>query len=413
MTISPPANVKTSDQSAVILSSGIDTLYLAIDVHWSSPHLFSYLTDLKQQAITLDSDIKGELHSVDQEQSWPFLIKSFGTNGYEWQLHGHEMVLKIGSWMQPKSRPSVMVEIGSETLWHLGAAQAVQKIIDLLLAAKGTQVNVKASRADLCVDLLLPAPLWNLQLLENAVTRAHDLRTHFKLGKFTGFGVGKGKLSARLYDKALEIETKSKKFWLYDIWGLSEVPEGYKAIRVEYQLRRESITELGLSTPDDLMQFGANAWTYCTQEWLKFQDRPGTHHTQRTTFGWWQQVQGGYEGAQGAHPLIRAKALRADKKQIMQQAFGLLSSLTAIQQEELHAEIGEEASLNDCLMAIFNGSELLDSRNRNFGEKVAMKRVKYSRTKQKAEQIAIDRLSLGFPNYHKGGRSERDKTGRE
>jgi len=398
VTISPPAKVKTSDESAIILASGIDTLYLTINVEWASDQLFTYLADLKEQAINLDSEVSGDLASVEGEQSWPFEIKCFGSNGYEWILLGKEFVLKIGNWLKPKSRPSVMVEIGSETLWHLGPVQTVQKILNILLAAKGTRLAVKASRIDLCVDLLLPADLWHPGILDYAVTRAHDLRSHWKHGKFTGFGVGKGKLSARLYDKALEIETKSKKYWLFDIWGLTEIPEGYKAIRVEYQLRRQAITELGMNCPDDVFQFGSNAWAYCSQYWLKFQDRPGTHHTQRNTLPWWQQVQTGYQGAQNAHPLIRAKALRADKKQIMQQAFGLLSSLTAIQQEELHEKIGTDADLAECLMALFNGSELLDAKKRNFGEKVTAKRAKYSRSKQKAEEVAILRRSLGFPN---------------
>lgn len=247
--------------------------------------------------------------------------------------------------------------------------------------------------------MLLPEKLWGIELKDYVVTKAHDRKPHFKFDKFTGFSVGKGKVSGRLYDKALEIEAKSKKFWMFDIWGLTEIPDGYKAIRVEFQLRREAIKDLGLNGPDDVMQFGANAWAYCSRHWLKFQDRPGAHHTQRKTFPWWRQVQEGYQGVQNAHPLIRAKALRTDKKQIMQQAYGLLSSLTAIQQEELHQEIGASSSLEDCLLALFDGSELLDAKNRDFGEKVTSKRAKYSRSKQKAEEAAIKRRSLGFPNY--------------
>ena len=398
MTISPPAKVKTSDVSILALASGIDSLYLTIDVEWADEELFSYLSDLKNQAACSDTPLFGSLKTAGNDQEWPFQIKPFGSNGYEWLLIGKELTFKIGNWLKPKSRPSVTVDIGSETLWHLGPEQAVQKTIDLLLAANGTRLDLKASRVDLCTDLLLPEYLWEMDLINYVVTRAHDIKPYLKHGKLTGIGIGNGNISARLYDKALEIETKSKKFWMFDIWGLTEIPEGHKAIRVEFQLRRECIKNLGLNRPDEVFSFSPNIWVYCSLHWLKFQDRPGTHHTQRITLPWWQEVQNGFQGAQDAHPLIRAKALRQDKKQIMQQAYGLLSSLTAIQKEELHEDLQSSANLDDCLMALFESTDLLDTENRDFSEKVRLKRAKYSRTKQKAEEAAIKRRSLGFPN---------------
>lgn len=341
-TISPPAKVKSVDPPALILASGIDTLYLAINVEWGDDHLFTKLSDLKNEAISYDSAVSSVLPSLSKENDWPFSIKPYGTNGYEWLLSGREFTLKIGNWLKPKSRPSMLVEIGSETLWHLGAEQSVQRVLDLIQAANGRRATVKASRVDFCVDALLPESIWNLDLIQHVVTRAHDLKPHLKLGIFTGFSVGKGKLSARIYDKALEIQVRSNKFWMFDIWGLFEVPEGCKIIRTEFQLRRQAITELGLDSPVDVIKFGANAWKYFSCEWLKMQDRPGLHHTQRKTLPWWQVIQKGYSGAQDAHPLVRGKALRVDKKQIMQQAYGFLSSLTAIQQEELREQVGTE-----------------------------------------------------------------------
>jgi len=33
---------------------------------------------------------------------------------------------------------------------------------------------------------------------------------------------------------------------MFDIWGLKEVPEGKKIIRIEFQMRREVLKQLGL-----------------------------------------------------------------------------------------------------------------------------------------------------------------------
>ena len=117
---------------------------------------------------------------------------------------------------------------------------------------------------------------------------------------------------------------------MYDVWKIKEVPEGKKIIRIEFQLRREVLKEASLKKPVDLFQKIDKAWAYCTKKWLKFQDRPGLHHTQRSTFKWYEEIQDGFNGVQGAEPLVREKAVSTDKKRLVQLANGSIEACHAL-----------------------------------------------------------------------------------
>lgn len=395
-TISPPSKVKLpKGPPPKCLASGIDTLYLSIDVKWTDSDFFSYLSTLKSKAEASEQSMPGLL------ADWPFLLQPYGRRGYAWLLESKEFNWRVGNWISPQSRPSVIIEIRSETLWHLGAQESIGRVLSLLNYASHsnlsnpTIVSVKVSRADLCLDLILPESIWSLELLPFIVCRAQNIRPHLKGCVLTGLSIGAGKLSARLYDKPLEIKTKSHKEWMYDIWGQSEVPEKQRIIRVEFQIMREALKELGIDNQTDLFRLESNAWAYCTQKWLKFQDRPGTHHTQRNTFPWWEVIQDNYKGAQKAYPLVRCKAVKANQTQLIRQTYGLLSSLTALQMEEVGEDIAAAADFNDCLSALFETVGLLGEHN-DFGTRVYQKRARYHRSKAKADHAHDLRQEFGL-----------------
>ncbi len=329
MTISPPSKVNTDTTHAQILASGLDSLNLAIDVHWADSELFDYLNHLKDIAKSTRNETPGFFVYGENKIKWQFTLKPHGSKGYEWLIQNKEFTLLIGSWKTPQSKPSIMAEIRSETLWHLGAKSAVEMIILILISQGGTKISLKPSRADLCVDVLLLEKFWNMELLKYAVTRSTYMAPHFNHRKMTGLSIGKGKISARLYDKPLEIRQVSKKLWMYDIWRIKEVPENRKIIRVEFQLRRELLTQLAIKDIDNLFEYLGNLWSYCSQRWLKFQTNPGKHHTQRQDLPWWKIVQNGFEGAQGKNPLIRSKAAGFDISQNFAQSIGHIRALIA------------------------------------------------------------------------------------
>ena len=160
------------------------------------------------------------------------------------------------------------------------------------------------------MDMLIPDCEWDGELFRDKVSRARKVAYYTKSNILTGVHIGKDDLSCRLYDKVEEIETQSHKTWMYDVWGISEVPETKRVIRVEFQLRREPLKNLGIDTIEDCLKILDSIWGYCTQKWLKFQTNPGKHHTQRKTLGWWQTVQNNFIGVSDPVPAIRAKAVR-------------------------------------------------------------------------------------------------------
>jgi hypothetical protein len=405
-TISPPAKIHCDEPGEFkVLASGIDTLVLAIDITWNETNFFSYFTQLKEQAKENNEDCAGTIKIPDAGE-WPFLMKPFGTNGYEWLIVGNGFTLCIGNWLTPISRPSVIAEIRSQALWELSPTGAISVLDALLKSAGARLVLMKPSRVDLCVDLLMPEDVWVPELMTYRVTRANDAAAYYHNSEMTGLGIGRGKISARLYDKPLEIRKKSKKFWMFDIWKLDEVPDGKKIIRVEFQLRREVLKEFSLETVHDMFGMLANTWAHCSQKWLRFRDRPGHQSHRLKTLQFWLVVQDGFKGAQGAEPLVRVRALAVSKKQLARQAMGLLTSVMAVQHEENDMKLDHGASLISALDAVFQECKGEGDFQEEFADSVRKKRTKHHRIADKAEEGYEERKKLGFPV----GKKHRNQT---
>ena len=334
-TISPPSKINQPPKQVLeILASNIDTLKLSIDIKWKDPYFFSALSEAKSLARIGKSEYPLPFMMNEEKfEEYFFNVKPHGSQGYEWILNNPEYSLVIGNWVEPQSRPSVIVTIRSETLWCKGPRKAVHFITSFLEKFKAEIIETKISRLDLCVDTLFPEKLWNENLLEYRVTRATDTKIFHSNKVLTGIMIGKGIFSARLYDKPLEIKQQSNKTWFYDVWGFKEVPKNYKVIRVEFQLRREAIKQLGIKYVYNLFDLIQNIWSYCAKDWLKFQNNPEKQSHQRKTLPWWENIQNGFNNLPAGSPLIRNKAIRADQNRLAQQILGFLSSFAALELE--------------------------------------------------------------------------------
>ena len=373
MTIRYPSNVKN------ILASGIDSLVISTNTAWKDTSIFIVLDELKKKAQQNSVDYQGQFKHFNPGEVWPFTIKPNGTKGFSWIISGADFTYKIANSVEPGSRPNVMIEIRSEALWRLGTEEVIKIALSIIEANGGHVIEVKPSRVDLCVDFIMSKKRWSEELKDYAVTRAIDIDPHYKRKKFTGISIGKGVISARLYDKPLEIQRKSNKYWMFDIWGIKEVPEGKKIIRIEFELRREIIKEIGINVIDDLFQNIDGAWAYCTRKWLKFQDHPELHHTQQLTLRWYEEIQNGFNGVQDAKPLVRKKAVSMNKKKLMQQVNGLIIAIHAIDREENKTDIEEPVNMEDCV-ASYNNERKNNCPNPNeIKEKILRKRAKFHR----------------------------------
>jgi len=370
-----------------ILASGVDSLVLSLTAKISNPILFETFEALKEKAQVEDNPVEGILEPDNDCKPWKFIMRSHGIRGYSWLLDGKDYFLKFLNLMEPGKRPNIIVEIRSETLHSNGLIHSTEYILDVLEGLGIELISVKPSRIDLFMDIRLDERLWQSSLKNYAVTRA-NLKSTWNYGsKFTGLSIGKGNICARLYDKINEIVLHSNKAWMFLVWGDTSqyFIEGVKIIRVEFQHRREALKALINCDVFNTFEYLDRIWAYDTQEWLKFQDNPGEHHSKRENFPWWDTVQNGFQGVQSPTPLVRKKAYKQEKKQLCAQVYGLLTSLHAIILEEQDKSINYAVTFDGMVNTLVNQSRLSNTERVSDPEiitqDVSKKRARYHRIK--------------------------------
>jgi len=258
----------------------------------------------------------------------------------------------------------------------------------------GALVNeTKVSRVDLCMDLLIPARIWRLKLFEHIVSFAQTKDFYVRCGVFTGGSIGRGSFSARIYDKVFEIEKKSMKTWMYDIWGVCQVEERHRAIRVEFQLRREGLRELAFNTVWQVLNNPRAIWAYCAREWLTFVNNRELHKRDQVLLPFWRTVQEQFLGGQCGHPAIRAKIVNVKKKQLAQQMLGQLTSIIALENDSAYPCL----RLDEQLEKVTESAELIKMDDDLLSERVRLKQAKHLRALENFEMAQAQRAAAGLP----------------
>lgn len=84
------------------------------------------------------------------------------------------------------------------------------------------------------------------------ISRSNKRHWYAESERFSGIVFGQGSfLSARLYDKTLQIK-KSKQDYLRELWWMEGWDRESPVWRLEFQIRRAVLMELGISSYDDL-----------------------------------------------------------------------------------------------------------------------------------------------------------------
>jgi hypothetical protein len=387
---SHPANALFNLPDFKVLASGIDTLYLSFDVVWpENSAFFSSLAEAKEKAKLIDSDVPLTFQ-LENSSVWKFNIKKTGSKGgYEWLLMNKEYALKISSATSPKSKPNLIAELRSETLWSNGFKDSCYRIIKFIESRGARILNKKPSRVDLCLDLVFPETMWQESLLDYRVTRADSTAKYFSDTKVKGFTIGKSKIHARIYDKCLEIKQKSNKVWMFDIWKINSVPENKRIIRVEFQLMREVLRELKINSFKELYKNLSSIWSYCTCNWLRFADSPEKRATLRKTLKWWEEVQKGFSNNQSGDPLVRDKIFNAEETRLFNQAYGMLTSLFALNLEQNSARENYKVTFHDCIRRFSSLAMKNEKTDETFFSDVIKKRTKFHRSFEKKCQITL------------------------
>ncbi|GAA2089333.1 hypothetical protein IDH50_15905 [Aeromicrobium tamlense] len=243
------------------LASGFDALYMTAEC--VLPKLF--LADLKAaQDRARDEGSPSPLELGPET----FLVGERGINRYRYALHHPNGLIAL---TQSKNLPAVSIQPRARFIHAVGVEPATRWFSELVESIVGP-VRWKASRADLFMD----SHGWDLtgNDRERFLCRAKDLRTWESHSALTGLGFGSGKtLSARIYDKTEEMRAKGSDWWP-DVWG-ADYLSSERVLRVEFQLRRSVIREVGLDSPEDVLREAPRVWAYLTDEWLTFRDPSG------------------------------------------------------------------------------------------------------------------------------------------
>ncbi len=319
------------------LFKGIDSLYVSY-----KGRLKEGLSGLLKEQKTLaqsDDEKKQALATITIE-GHNFEVSDKGARYYSYILVDNWYQIKITD-SKKQSIPTIYVQIKSELLNCLGHEYAICKLREivnkLLIVVEGELI----SRSDIFADFVTDADLERIEK-KSLVTKTRKIDKHWD-GGFTGWSIGLGGvISARLYDKTVEIR-KSRKEYLWEIWGKSGWDTLQRVWRIEFQLEREFLKQMSIKTYTDLLSKVNDIWRYCTYDWLKIAIDNGTQNRTRwEIYPLWKMIQqicflnGSYTGT--AREVNKAR-IPSDK--ILYQN-GIIASMTSFAARAGLDDVNEE-----------------------------------------------------------------------
>lgn len=261
----PPSNTVPNNcnrEYFKLLRFGVDSLYLSYPGELL-PEVDEELKELKQVAQST------ELHEQALAQ-YPinehiFEVKSSGKGFFPYVLRDNAFHIQLS---RSRSIPFAYVQLSSAYLTHKAPLDA-EKALHQVLKQLGTiEESANVSRIDLFVDFVTSENMesWDRHAW---VTRASAINTYSVEREFSGWMIGAGGvISCRLYNKTLEIK-QSRKTYLLELWHKAGW-NGYDPVwRLEFQLKREVLTQKGLSKLTEVMDNLNGLWSYATTEWLR------------------------------------------------------------------------------------------------------------------------------------------------
>lgn len=265
----PPCNTVPSNYNPKTFKSlryGIDSLYVSypgvIAEDWDRK-----LASLKEQAQSEDETQQALAQVVIGDHI--FEVKDKGKGRFSYVLVDNSFYLQASNG-RSKALPMAYVQISSEYLAHVGVEQA-EKSLQFIVNTLGiVHEPANISRGDLFVDFCADLAMDSFNPLESWVTRTQSIDLHYRYNQFSGwsFGMG-GDIGARLYNKTLEVEKKSKRFYLHDFWK-AEGWDGQQVVwRMEFEAKREVLKQLGIYKMNNLLELQSALWLYLTQDWLR------------------------------------------------------------------------------------------------------------------------------------------------
>lgn len=263
----PPSNTApdNSNQGKITFKAlrwGIDSLYLSYPGELT-PQADDQLKALKLLAQSaLPNEVAKAQLAVGEHI---FEVKEKGASLFPYIIEDGAYRVQLSR--PGKKAPMAYAKLSAHLLAHAGPIDAERQLYELLSTLGEIQEAANVSRIDLYVDFETDCDLegWDRHAW---VTRAGDITAYAQQGHFSGWSIGLGGvMSARLYNKSLEI-ISSGKGWIVPLWQ-SVGWQGKTVWRLEFEIKRELLVEKGLRKLSDVLKHCNGLWSYATTEWLR------------------------------------------------------------------------------------------------------------------------------------------------
>ncbi len=207
-----------------------------------------------------------------------FEVASHGRHPFAFILNNPHFRFEIGG-QGAKRTPLLYARIASELLCCVPSDSIIADLHQIISELGTAQGATNVSRADLCVDFVTDYPLESIEQ-DQWVTKARNFAKHVSDRQFSGFSIApKADLSARLYNKTLEMK-KNPRPYLEALWWANGWDGISPVWRLEFQFRREALRNLSVVTYTDLMTSLRGLWEYATGKWLRHTQPSDTDSTQ-------------------------------------------------------------------------------------------------------------------------------------
>jgi hypothetical protein len=201
-------------------------------------------------------------------------------------------------------------------------------------------VQDQTSRLDLFIDIETDINETGIEKQDHHVTRATTCATYHSNRHLTGVQIGKSAIVLRAYDKLQEMQEKKateKAIFFIELWG--KRPEA--VTRVEFQLRREAITELIPGVTDwestkpalpGVFAYLVNWFRHTEESVETARENNNQHLAESSTF--WKKVEGSLEHWREKFGKVRDVVRKRTVKHfnlapLVDQATGCLLSIVA------------------------------------------------------------------------------------
>ncbi|HSC44087.1 MAG TPA: replication initiation factor [Candidatus Binatia bacterium] len=269
-----PANCTASESGTKILRHGVDSLYLSY-AGVLDQTIEEQLERLKLAAQSEDVNIQAQ--AVFSINDFAFEVLGRGKGRFPYVLQDNWFHLQLS---RPSSTlPFCYAQLGSELLTRAGVMPSTEALTALVGGLGKLNKAATVSRIDLCVDFTTKVDLSALPR-EAWVMRAHRYSTHHEQKVFSGFTFGMGgDIAARLYNKTLETQ-KSGKDYLLPLWYAGGWDGQATVWRLEFQIRRAVLSEVGFRTVNEVLRSATGLWDYAATQWLRLAIPSPTDQTQ-------------------------------------------------------------------------------------------------------------------------------------